>query len=315
LHRLPGWRGVLVLNYHRVGDCAECPWDRSLWSASEALFDNQLAVLAAEAEVIGPQDVEAALADRKRRRRVLITFDDGYRDNYEIAYPLLRRHGLTATFFLATGFVDRPQVAWWDEIAWMAHSASAEALAAGDWLPRSLPLDAAACDASIGMLTARYKALPGDRAEAFLDYLASATGSGRCSGQAAERTWMTWEMAKEMTRNGMTIGGHTVTHPVLSRLPPESQEAEIAECALRLEQELGQPMRWFAYPVGARDSFTADTKRILRERGVELAFSFRGGLARFARWSPFDIPRADIGQAYTPRVLRTMLWLPGLLAR
>jgi peptidoglycan/xylan/chitin deacetylase (PgdA/CDA1 family) len=315
LQRLPGWRGVLALNYHRVGDHTAYPWDRSLWSASQALFDSQLAVLAAEAEVIGPDDVETALRDGRRGRRVLITFDDGYRDNFEIAYPLLRRHGLTATFFLTTGFIDDPQVAWWDEIAWMARNGSVEMLAGGDWLPEPLPLDPASCDASIGTLTARYKTLRSDRTEAFLDYLATATGSGRYNGHEAEKMWMRWEMAQEMARNGMTIGGHTVTHPVLSRMPAESQDAEIAGCARRIEQELGEPMRWFAYPVGAHDSFTAETQRILEKRGVELAFSFYGGLARLTRWNPLDIPRTEVGQAYSHRVLRSMLWFPRLLAR
>jgi peptidoglycan/xylan/chitin deacetylase (PgdA/CDA1 family) len=315
LQSLPGWRGVLVLNYHRVGDYAGSRWDRSLWSASEQLLDGQLAVLAGEAEVIGPADVEAALGDGSRGRRVLITFDDGYRDNYEIAYPLLRRHGLSATFFLATGFIDCPRVAWWDEIAWMVRSARVELLAGGDWLARPLSLNAAACDASIGELTARCKTLPGERTEAFLDYLADATQSGRCDEQEGRHMWMTWDMAKEMERNGMTIGGHTVNHPVLSRLPLESQKAEIADCALRLEQELGKPMHWFAYPVGSPDSFTADTELILRERGVKLAFSFYGGLARFKRWSSLNIPRTDIGQAHSPGVLRTMLWFPSRFAR
>jgi peptidoglycan/xylan/chitin deacetylase (PgdA/CDA1 family) len=315
LQRVPGWRGVLVLNYHRVGDYVASRWDRSLWSASEELLDGQLAVLAGEAEVIGPADVEAALGDGSRGRRVLITFDDGYRDNYEIAYPLLRRHGLSATFFLATGFIDRSRVAWWDEIAWMVRSTRVKLLAGGDWLARPLSLNAAACDASIGELTARYKTLPGERAEAFLDYLADATQSGRCDEREGRHMWMTWDMAKEMARNGMSIGGHTVNHPVLSRLPLESQEAEIAGCALRLEQELGEPMRWFAYPVGSPDSFTADTERMLRERGVELAFSFYGGLARFRHWSSLNVPRADIGQAHSPRVLRTMLWFPSRLVR
>ncbi|MGB2710613.1 MAG: polysaccharide deacetylase family protein, partial [Conexibacter sp.] len=122
LARLPLWRGVLVLNYHRVGDGSATPWDHTLWSATAEGFDAQLTFLARHAEVVGPDDLPALAAGR-RGRRVLLTFDDGYRDNHEIAYPLLRRHGLQATFFLATGFLDRPHVAWWDEIAWMVRHA------------------------------------------------------------------------------------------------------------------------------------------------------------------------------------------------
>jgi peptidoglycan/xylan/chitin deacetylase (PgdA/CDA1 family) len=315
VRRAPRWRGVLVLNYHRIGDHAAQPWDHTLWSASAAALDAQLAVLASEAEVIGPGDVEAAMSSGRRGRRVMLTFDDGYRDNFELAYPLLRRHGLTATFFLATGFLDRPHVAWWDELAWMVRRAHADELPPSEWLPSGLALNDATQETAIAAIVARYKSLPSNRAEAFLDDVAAATGSGRCEGGEAGGLWMTWEMAREMYTNGMTIGGHTVTHPVLSQIPPESQEQEISGCAQRLEQELGEPMRWFAYPVGGRETFTADTRRILREHNVQLAFSFYGGLGRFSRWDPLDVPRVHVGRESGPDRLRAMVWLPRVFKR
>jgi peptidoglycan/xylan/chitin deacetylase (PgdA/CDA1 family) len=315
LRRLPGWRGVLVLNYHRVGDHTAYPWDHTLWSASAELFDLQLAVLAAEAEVIGPGDIETALQSGKPGRRVLVTFDDGYRDNFEIAYPLLRKHGLTASFFLATGFIDEPRIAWWDELAWMVRGSQVEELEAGEWLPRTVALDAAGADAAIATLTAHYKTLRSEHAAAFLDHVAVATGSGRCDPDEAKEMWITWEMARELKRGGMTIGGHTLTHPVLAGISPGRQEQEIEGCAERIEQELGEPMRWFAYPVGARGTFTADTRRILARGEVELAFSFYGGHARFSRWDPLDVPRRHVGPELSPELLQAMIWLPGLLAR
>lgn len=315
VRRASRWRGVLVLNYHRIGEHAEQPWDHTLWSASAPAFDAHLEMLEQEAEVIGPQDVEQALHSGGRGRRVLLTFDDGYRDNFELAYPLLRRHGLTATFFLATGFIDRPHVAWWDQLAWMVRHASTERLPASEWLPDGLALNGAAQDAAIAVLVARYKALPSERAESFLEYVTQTGGSGPCGPEQAEELWMTWEMARELRAGGMTVGGHTITHPVLAQIPPERQEQEIAGCAQRLERELGEPMRWFAYPVGARDTFTSDTRRILSEHEVQLAFSFYGKLADFSRWDPLDVPRVHVGRELGPELLRTMVWLPQVLAR
>ncbi|MGA7704337.1 MAG: polysaccharide deacetylase family protein [Solirubrobacteraceae bacterium] len=315
MRRVPGWRGVLVLNYHRIGDHAAQPWDRTLWSASGEALDAQLEVLAREAEVIGPDEVESAMLGGQRGRRVLLTFDDGYRDNYEVAYPLLRRHGLTATFFLATGFIDRPRVAWWDELAWMVRRARADALRADEWLPEELALSEAASQKTIATLVARYKSLPNDRAQTFLDHVATGTGSGRCNGDEAETLWMTWEMAREMRDGGMSIGGHTVTHPVLSQLPRQAQEQEIAQCASRLARKLAEPMRWFAYPVGGPGTFTQDTQRILSEHGVQLAFSFYGGFAGFSRWNPMNVPRVHVGRDSGPERLRAMVWLPQIFTR
>jgi peptidoglycan/xylan/chitin deacetylase (PgdA/CDA1 family) len=313
--RLPRWRGVLTLNYHRVGDWAGQPWDRTLWSATAEAFDAQLAVLAREAEVIGPDEVSAALRSGRRGRRVLITFDDGYRDNWEIAFPLLRRHGLPATFFLATGFLDRPHVAWWDELAWMVRGATAEELPAGGPLEASLSLRAADHDATIAALCERYKALPSEQAAGLVDRVAAASGAGRCPPTEAAQLWMTWDHARELRDGGMRIGGHTVTHPLLSRVSRERQEEEIAGCARRLERELGQPMAWFAYPVGSRDAFTPETQRILADHGVELAFSFYGGFGRFARWDPLDVPRVHVGPHYRPQLVFAALAAPRLFAR
>jgi peptidoglycan/xylan/chitin deacetylase (PgdA/CDA1 family) len=306
--RLPRWRGVVVLNYHRIGESAGQPWERTLWNGTAERLDEQLATLTRDAEVVGPGDLAELRRAGRPGRRVLLTFDDGYRDNHELAFPLLRRHEVRATFFVATGFLDRARAVWWDEIAWMVRHATRDAL------PEGLALGPEE-DATIGTLVARYKQLQGEQTDRFLEDLAETTGAGRCGADQAAELWMTWDMVRELLDGGMDVGGHTVDHPILARLPVEQQAQEIAGCARRLQEELGRPMTWFAYPVGARDTFTADTKRLLREQGVQLAFSFYGGFASFAHWDPFDVPRLHVGPGHGPELLRAALWLPRLFTR
>ncbi|MBS1868204.1 MAG: polysaccharide deacetylase family protein [Actinobacteria bacterium] len=316
VRRLPRWRGVLVLNYHRVGDLSASQWDRDLWSATGEALDAQLAVLAREAEVIGPDDVAAAQRERRAGRRVLLTFDDGYRDNYEIAYPLLRRHGVTATFFPVSGYLDDPCVPWWDEVSWMVRNASARELPPSEWMPEALALgDDGARDAAIKRLLTRYKQLESPATERFLEALADATGSGRCPAELASEQWMTWEMAREMRDGGMAFGGHTVTHPVLSKVTAERRAEEVGGCARRHREELGAPMRWFAYPVGSREIVTAPVKRSVGDAGVELAFSFYGGWGGFAGWDPLDVPRVHVGPSYSVELLRAALAFPRAFGR
>jgi peptidoglycan/xylan/chitin deacetylase (PgdA/CDA1 family) len=299
LRRASAWRGVLILNYHRVGDAHSSDVDRSLWSATAEQFDRQLAELARHTDVIGPADLEDVVR-RGRGRYVMLTFDDGYRDNFEIAYPLLRAHNVRATFFLTTGFLDAPRAAWWDEIAWMVRH--------GDEPP-------AEPEPVIRSLTERYKRLPASETARFLDEIAERTGAGRCPPALGGREWMTWDMAREMRDAGMWFGGHTVDHPILASLPAAGQRRQITACARRFEAELGEPMRLFAYPVGSRDAFTPETARILRRNRVRQAFSFYGGYQRMHEWNSMDIPRAHVGPWCDQQTLRAMLSFPQLFAR
>ena len=312
--RLGAWRGVLVMTHHRVGDPEASQFDRSLWSSTAESLDGQVRFLAREADVIVPAELEQALQDG-RRRHVMLTFDDGYRDNYEIAYPILRSHGVPACFFVATGFLDDARPAWWDEIAWMVRQSDRPSLDPGPWLPAPLSLDADHRSAAIRTLTERYKELAGDETGEYIDFLAEATGSGRCPAGQAAAEWMSWDMVREMRDGGMAIGGHTVTHPVLSRLPRELQEQEIAGCARRLEEELGEPMRAFSYPNGTPWSFDEHTRAALDAHDVELAFSFYGGYLNPGRLDRYDVPRCAVLRHWSPTDFVGAAVLPQAFAR
>src|SRR5215203_1872262 len=137
LERAFPWSGVLVLNYHRVGDSTGSVFDRGLWSSAADQFADQVRFCKSHFDVISPGDLPAVLS-RKRGRYVLITFDDGYRDNYDVAFPILQSEGVKATFFVATGFIDAPRVPWWDEIAWMVRTSTRAGVTLNPWLPTTV---------------------------------------------------------------------------------------------------------------------------------------------------------------------------------
>jgi peptidoglycan/xylan/chitin deacetylase (PgdA/CDA1 family) len=311
LSKLARWSGVLALNYHRIGDAAGSPYDHNLYSATQDGFAEQMAFLARHFHVIGPEDL-AGLTDAPKGRHVLVTFDDGYRDNFETAFPVLRAQGVRATFFVTAGFLDDGLLAWWDEIAWMVRHATRSRLPAGEWLKTELSTDNIHLEATIHALLKQYKSLDATRCADFVSWLAQATGSGRCPPDDARKTWMTWDMVREMRAAGMTIGGHTVHHPVLSRLGPEQQAAEVIGTGERLRAELGEPMRWFAYPVGGRDAFDIHTRRALELAGVDLAFSYYGGYRRRGDWDRFDIRRIAIESIHDGARFRETVCLPSL---
>jgi peptidoglycan/xylan/chitin deacetylase (PgdA/CDA1 family) len=284
----PTWRGLLALTYHRVGTPGNTPLDRAMWDATLEDFDAQVGFLARNFDVVGPADI----GPEPTGRHVLITFDDGYRDNHAHALPILRAHGATATFFLTTGFLDRPLLAWWDEVAWMVHASGRD----GTEIP---------------LLLDRAKALPGTEHDVFLERLARDTGAGRAPAEIAEGQWMTWDMARELLAAGMTVGGHTVSHPILARLDEDAQRAEVIGCRARLGAELGIPMRWFSYPNGDPSSFDARTRAILAAAGVELAFAFHPGFVRRGGGrDPYALPRIAVGPRTAGAAFAATVTLP-----
>ncbi len=306
-------RGILGLNYHRIGDGSRSNLDRGLWSASQEAFDRQLRYLKRHADVISPGDIDDARKDR-RNLHVLITFDDGYLDNYELAYAALRHNDLPATFFIATGFIDRPRLPWWDEIASLVRGMHRGTLDLGEWLSPPLRIDDATREDAIRSLLATYKSLPDARASAFLATLRTIAG-GRARG-GSEDLWMTWDMLREMAANGMTIGGHTINHAILSGLDEDEQWLEISGCAARLEHELGQRMRCFAYPVGGRSTFNAASRRCLERLGVRHAFSYYGGYTDAnADMDRYDIPRTPIEPYIDDDWFRAIVQLPQVFCR
>ena len=215
LLRLRTWNGILTLNYHRVGEASTSPFDPELFSATPEGFDQQIRFLKAWCDIIVPENLETARRQR-RGRFALITFDDGYIDNFTDALPILRAHGTRTTFFLATGLLDRPRVPWWDEIAWMTRVGAPITIPAGPWLPGPLELDPAGPETVLSQLNRVYQRLPPASRGAYLDFLAEATGRGRCGTEPARDLWMTWEMVRQLRSAGMALGGHTHEHIMLS---------------------------------------------------------------------------------------------------
>ena len=223
LRATSAWQGLLTLNYHRVGDPGQSPFDRNLWSASEEDFDQQVSLLAKGFDVIGVGDLDEVLR-RRRGRYILITFDDGYRDNYSAAFPILKSHNVPATFFIATGFIDRPRAPWWDELAWMIRTTEKKSLESKNWLASPIEFDEPNRERAFGKLLAIYKGLGPEATDDYLEDLGDLLGTGRCPTAAVGDMWMTWDMIRELRDAGMSIGGHTVNHPILanlsSMLPP-----------------------------------------------------------------------------------------------
>ena len=310
--RLDQWQGIVTLNYHRIGDAHQTSLDSGVFSAAAEQFEEQLKYLKAESDVIGVGDISDALRPGSKRRCVLITFDDGYLDNYQIAYPILKQVGVPAVIFLTTGFLDQRFVSWWDEIAWIMKNTQRTELKLPDlWEVEPFSLTNGNSRPEILRLLRLAKLLPPPSLQNLLSDLAEAAGTGRAPQTTETAPWLTWDMVREMRRGGIDFGGHTVTHPVLSTCTVEQQRDEIMVSKQRIEQELGEPITVFSYPIGQPWSFNADSVRLVREAGYQCAFSFYPGYSTYGS-DKYDMRRVAIEPRIQLQEIKAVVQMPRL---
>jgi peptidoglycan/xylan/chitin deacetylase (PgdA/CDA1 family) len=121
-------------------------------------------------------------------------------------------------------------------------------------------------------------------------------------------------MLREMQSHGMTIGGHTVTHPILANMSADQQDWEIGECRQRIQQELAVPVRAFSYPNGTTTSFNEFTRAALQRHGFRWAFSFQGGYCQPGKIDRLALPRTAVETELDSPMFRAVATLPQLFS-
>jgi len=297
LSQLPARDSLLVLSYHRIGNAEDDLFDPGVFSATAEQFDNQIAYLKRRLSLV---TLEEALAfidgtdkEKTRRCRVLITFDDGYLDNYQIAYPILRSHGAQGVFFLATSMVGSCEIPWWDRIAYLVKTARRRRFSLSYPAGLAVDLDKTSLAESLRNILKLYKQPDNSAPARFVRELAEESKGDDPPGTS--RRFLNWDEAREMSRGGMAMGSHTHSHHVLSQLEPERQLEELSRSRTIMKEQLGVEADALAYPVGGRCSFTPQTQKLAREAGYRAAFSFYGGANLRGITNLYDVNRVAIG--------------------
>jgi len=219
-------------------------------------------------------------------RAAAISFDDGYADNFAVALPILQRHGLSSTFFIATGFLDGGRM-WNDTII---ESIRACAFATLDLSTLGLGAHNIRTPdekrLAIAALIRQIKYLPVAIRIDMTEKIAQVS-----QVDPPRDLMMTSGQVREMDRAGMQIGAHTVTHPILAGLDLQDARQEIADSKACLEHLLGHRVGLFAYPNGKPGAdYLSEHATLVRELGFDGAFSTAAGTANLAT-DVYQIPR------------------------
>lgn len=197
-----------IMFFHRVND-----YDSDPLTTPSKVFNEIMEIISRDYRPVSLQALIKRIGEKKpfEPNTVVVTFDDGYKDNFLYAAPILERYDIPATFFITSGFIDTDRVFPWDGETNVKH------------------------------------------------------------------LLMTWDEVRELARMGFEIGAHTINHVNLGTAPIETAEKELFGCKEKIEWEIGQEVKAFAFPFGGRDCIREETLDIVRKAGFSSCCSGYGG--------------------------------------
>jgi peptidoglycan/xylan/chitin deacetylase (PgdA/CDA1 family) len=235
----------LVLCYHRIG-MNGIPLFSEL---PPALFEAQMRYVRRRYRVLSLDDLcEEMEKPSQRGDAVAVTFDDGYRDLYSNALPVLRKYQIPATIFLPSVSIETGQVPWYDRVFLALKVFPKDDLEIVLDRPRHFQLGSLKARLETAAEIIQYlRTLPDDRRR---EYCAAFDEQIILPQDELKDRMLTWEQIRTMGREGITFGSHTMTHPAVSQLTESQLESELGESKRMLENRIGGPAVHFAYPFG-----------------------------------------------------------------
>jgi peptidoglycan/xylan/chitin deacetylase (PgdA/CDA1 family) len=308
---------LTVLTYHRVANpLVAADVDQEVVDARPEDFEQQLTFLKKYCNVIDLEDLRAFQRGYKLPPNpVLITFDDGYRDNYETAFPILKSHGMTAVFFIATAFIQERRLFWWDRLNYLVKRSKREVLELTYPTKLSVVLGqgaerrAEAVRQLLPVVKSHY-AIELDR---FLDGIEAASGvalTGAIEKKLAEEHLMTWKDVRELSDGGMSVQSHTRTHRPLQQLTARDLLDELGGSREELAAVLGRDVDAIAYPVGRSLLSAPHARTAIRRAGYKLGFSNGTGLNNIWKFDAMEVRRLCLERDCTPSYFRAMVAVP-----
>jgi peptidoglycan/xylan/chitin deacetylase (PgdA/CDA1 family) len=258
---------IAIIMYHRVSPIKD---DLFYPPIAPAVFENQIKYIKANFIVLSIEELIAHLksSDPLPERAVVITFDDGYKDNFLYAYPILRKFDLPATIFLSTGHIDTGRLLWWDTTGYVLMHTSQKEISLKNLGTYSIRSRKELLSAMALIGQAIKKMSQTDRSKVIKALLDS---SGiPMENNLGRELMLSWSEIREMSNYKISFGAHTVNHPILTKEPLEVVRNEIIQSKRDIEERVGVDVTIFAYPNGY---FNTEIMGIVKEIGFTCALA------------------------------------------
>lgn len=321
LQRMRSWlhKDLRILAYHRITplpDPDSYEFDLELISATPEGFREQMAFIKRHYHPMRLSDVAVALNEGRGlpTDAVVVTFDDGYNDNYHIAFPILHELGVPATFFVSTGHIDSGRPFAYDWLVHMILLTRAPRLVLPE-LGLDLPMPHLRTDRRVlaALVLDRMKEL-GALAQSEMTRRLETEWNISSETTPPDCQPMSWDQVREMYAAGYEFGSHGVHHRMLSKLPQPELEYEVFHSRDTLYRELGPSMLHMSYPVGGARAFDQRVIETTRDAGFELACSYISGTNAQRDFNRYALYRLAVERNMGTGWFAAMLAMPSLMS-
>jgi peptidoglycan/xylan/chitin deacetylase (PgdA/CDA1 family) len=254
---------IIILCYHRVGPYAR---KSPMWLSAEE-FEKQLIFLKGSYEIVSMYELMQYIKEKPIKKKLAaVTFDDGYKDNYIYAFPILRKYKIPATFFLTSGHIGTDNLLWFDKIEYVVINTKLKEIDVdyfgkiilGNRLQKAIEI------------IEKLKQIPEDDKNKLIENIIKVS-LVEIPKNYGKNTILSWDEVKIMSESGIDFGSHTVTHPILKNMSLDQIKYEISWSKKTIESKIGKAIYGFSYPNGTVNDFDKQISSIVKNIGFEYA--------------------------------------------
>jgi len=305
---------IHILAYHRIVDdlSSNYIFNSEVYSSTLEDFDRQMEYVSKNFNVVNFKQLEDSLSnDTVENNTLVVTFDDGYYDNYSLAMPVLNKYGISATIFLATDYIDSGELFWFDAVAGFINTFEEDLLKLSS-INLTFDLTKKSRTNVFKTIGSILKNSDDSVRVSLMDEIYNKYNYSVIDEDYEKAKPLSWDNVIEMSQNNIEFGAHSKSHCFLSRISSNQLSSEINESKLKIEKMIGIPVNSFCYPAGDTNQKIMDT---VKSSNIFFGVGYKHGLNKKTDIIQYNLNREHVELDVSLELFKANLTMPEVFVR